>query len=210
MAAWLLTVPRCQLLAPGFSRSHPRSTGVGRAPEPGEGHSGHWAQRPLGTVEGQPQLRRGQVDSRAGEECVTDGAWGSPGSDVEGGWDMGQVRGEAGRGSPCPWRGVCITHRRPLAGPGLRAQEELGRTGALRIQRAGLPQVCFLFFVLSQALPWPRHCAGGHRHRRASKCEAPVAGRVDIVSRFAAAAAAARSLQSCPTPCLYGLGYRFP
>jgi len=93
VAAWLLTVPRCQLLAPGFSRSRPGSTGAGRATEPRGGDSGHWAQRPPGTVEGQPQLRRGQVDSRAGEECVTDGAWGSPGSDVEGGWDMGQVRG---------------------------------------------------------------------------------------------------------------------
>ena len=31
MAAWLLTVPRCQLLAPGFRRSCPGSTGMGRA-----------------------------------------------------------------------------------------------------------------------------------------------------------------------------------
>ena len=129
MAAWLLTVPRCQLLAPGFSRSHPRSTGVGRATEPGEGDSGHWAQRPLGTVEGQPQLRRGQVDSRAGEECVTDGAWGSPGSDVEGGGDMGQVRGEQGgailaHGEECAsptgglWQGQGSGPRRSWAGHG--------------------------------------------------------------------------------------------
>ena len=112
---------------------------------------------------------------------MTDGAWGSPRSDVERGWDMGQVRGEAWRGYLCPQREVYITHRQPLAGPGLRAQEELGRTGALRIQRAGLPQVCFLFFVLSQALPWSRHCAGGHRHRRVSKCVPLGACRVDIV-----------------------------
>lgn len=98
----------------------------------------------------QPQLRRGQVDSRVGKEHMTDGAWGSPGSEVGGGGqDMGQARGEAWRGYLCPQREVYITHRQPLAGPGLRAQEELGRTGALRIQRAGLPQVCFLFFVLS-------------------------------------------------------------
>ena len=93
MAAWLLTVPRCRLLAPGFSQSRPGSTGAGRATEPRGGDSGHWAQRPPGTVEGQPQLRRGQVDSRAGEERVTDGAWGSPGSDVEGwGWDVGRQK----------------------------------------------------------------------------------------------------------------------
>lgn len=85
MAAWPLTVPRCRLLAPGFSRSHPGSTGAGRATEPGGDGSGHWAQRTPGTVEGQPQLRWGQVDSRAAEERVTDRAWGSPGSEVGGG-----------------------------------------------------------------------------------------------------------------------------
>ena len=88
MAAWLLTVPRCRLLAPGFSRSHPGSTGAGRATEPGGDGSGHWAQRTPGTVEGQPQLRWGQVDSRAAEEHVMDRAWGSPGSEVGGGGGM--------------------------------------------------------------------------------------------------------------------------
>lgn len=79
---------------------------------------------------------------------------------LRGGRDVGQVRGEVGRGCPCPWRGVCITHRWPLAGPGLRAQGESGRTVALRIQKAGLPQVCFLFFCLvmspsmTQVLCW--------------------------------------------------------
>lgn len=159
MAAWLLTVPRCRLLAPGFSRSRPGSTGAGRATEPRGGDSGHWAQRPPGTVEGQPQLRRGQVDSRAGEERVTDGAWGSPGSEVEGwGRDVGQERGEVGRGCPCLRRGVFIAHRRLLAGLGLRAQES-GRTGALRIQsRPPLGRLPLLCCVLSpsvtQALCW--------------------------------------------------------
>ena len=41
MAAWLLTVPQCWMLAPGFSQSRPRSTGAGRATEPGGGNSGH-------------------------------------------------------------------------------------------------------------------------------------------------------------------------
>ena len=101
-------------------------------------------------MEGQPQLRRGQVDSRAGEERVTDGAWGFPGCEVEGGRDVGQVEGgEVGRGCPCPWRGVCIMHRWPLAGLGLRAQGESGRMVALRIQKAGLPRFASSSFVLS-------------------------------------------------------------
>ena len=77
---------------------------------------GHWAQRPPGTVEGQRQVRWGQVSRRAGEEHVSDGAWGSPGNKVEGGWDVGQVRGDAGRGYRCPQRGVCVTTGGPWQG----------------------------------------------------------------------------------------------
>ena len=61
-------------------------------------------------------MRWGQVSRRAGEEHVSDGAWGSPGNKVEGGWDVGQVRGDAGRGYRCPQRGVCVTTGGPWQG----------------------------------------------------------------------------------------------
>lgn len=64
----------------------------------------------------------------------------------------GSGEGVSGERLSLPTERSVRHHRRPLAGPGLTAQEELGRTGALRIQRAGLSQVCFLFFVLSRAL----------------------------------------------------------
>lgn len=52
---------------------------------------------------------------------------------------MGQERREAGRSCPCPRRGEFVTHRQPLAGPGLRTQES-GRTGPLRIQESRPPR----------------------------------------------------------------------
>lgn len=119
MVAWPLTVPRCRLLVCGFSRSRPGSAGVGRATEPGGGDSGHWAQRPPGIMEGQPQLRRGQVDSRVGEERVMDGAWGFPGSEVEGGAGCGS--GEGGSGER-----LSLPMERSVHHP----QVALGRAGA--------------------------------------------------------------------------------
>ena len=159
-AAWPLTVLRCRLLVCGFSQSRPGSAGVGRATEPRGGDSGHWAQRPPGIMEGQPQLRRGQVDSRAGEERVTDGAWGFPGCEVEGGRDVGQVGGGSGERLSLPMERSVHHAQVALGRAGAQGPGRVRQDGGPENSESRPPQVCFLFFCLvmspsmTQVLCW--------------------------------------------------------
>lgn len=103
---------------------------------------------------------------------MTDRAWGSPGSRSWGrGRDVGQERRKQAKLSLPAERRV----RHPQAALGRAGAQDpgVGQDGAPENSREQASQVCFLFFVVSQALPLAGCCAGGRRHRRASKCRAP-------------------------------------